>query len=87
MRISNLAYNELDKMNEVVRLQDSLIYTQMKHVDIVTWERNKFRERLEKSELEKIEIEKQLKQARKNVKIYSIAAFLIGSITTILLLY
>ena len=74
-------------MNEVVRLQDSLIYTKQSRLDIVTWQRDTFINELEKRQLLLIKTENELKQARQNVKIYSIAAFLIGSITTILLLY
>lgn len=87
LRISNLAFNELDKMNEIVRQQDSLIYAKQSRIDILTWQRDTFVNQLENAELEKIELEKKLKKAKQNVKNYSIAAFLLGAITTILLLY
>lgn len=87
LRISNLAFNELDKMNEVNRQQDSLIYAKQSRIDILTWQRDTFVSKLENAELEKIELEKKLKKAKTNVKNYSIAAFLLGAITTIILLY
>ena len=74
-------------MNEIVRQQDSLIYAKQSRIDILTWQRDTFVNQLENAELEKIELEKKLKKAQQNVKNYSIAAFLLGAITTILLLY
>ena len=87
LRISNLVFNELDKMNEVVRQQDSLIYVKQSRIAILTWQRDTFITSLEHTQIKLNETEKALKKAKQNVKNYSIAAFLIGSITTILLLY
>ena len=63
LRISNLAFNELDKMNEIVRQQDSLIYAKQSRIDILTWQRDTFVNQLENAELEKIELEKKLKKS------------------------
>lgn len=87
LRISNLAFNELDKMIEVARQQDSLIWVKQSRLDIVTWQRDTFITQLESTQTKLNQTESKLKNAQQNVKIYSIAAFLIGSITTILLLY
>ena len=87
LRISNLVFNELDKMNEVVRQQDSLIYAKQSRIDILTWQRDTFITSLENTQLKLNETELKLKKAKQNVKNYSIAAFLLGAITTILLLY
>ena len=87
LRISNLVFNELDKMNEVSRQQDSLIYVKQSRIDILTWQRDTFITSLENTQIKLNETESALKKAKQNVKNYSIAAFLLGSITTILLLY
>lgn len=87
LRISNLAFNELDKMNEIVRQQDSLIYVKQSRIDILTWQRDTFITSLENNQLKLNETESALKKAKQNVKNYSIAAFLLGAITTIILLY
>lgn len=87
LRISNLVFNELDKMNEVVRQQDSLIYIKQSRIDILTWQRDTFVTSLENTQIKLNQTELALKKAKQNVKNYSIAAFLIGSITTILLFY
>ena len=87
LRISNLAFNELDKMNEVSRQQDSLIYAKQSRIDILTWQRDTFITSLENTQIKLNQTELKLKQAKTNVKNYSIAAFLLGAITTILLLY
>ena len=87
LRISNLAFNELDKMNEIVRQQDSLIYAKQSRIDILTWQRDTFITSLENTQIKLNETESALKKAKTNVKNYSIAAFLLGAITSILLLY
>ena len=87
LRISNLVYNELDKMNEIVRQQDSLIYAKQSRIDILTWQRDTFINQLENTQIKLNETESALKKAKQNVKNYSIAAFLLGAITTIILLY
>lgn len=87
LRISNLAFNELDKMNEVARQQDSLIYVKQSRIDILTWQRDTFITSLENTQIKLNKAESELKKAKQNVRNYSIAAFLLGSITTILLLY
>lgn len=87
LRISNLAFNELDKMNEVSRQQDSLIYAKQSRIDILTWQRDTFVNQLENTQIKLNETESALKKAKQNVKNYSIAAFLLGAITTIILLY
>ena len=87
LRISNLVFNELDKMNEISRQQDSLIYAKQSRIDILTWQRDTFIISLENAQIKLNETEKALKKAKTNVKNYSIAAFLLGAITTILLLY
>ena len=87
MRISNLAFNELDKMNEISRQQDSLIYAKQSRIDILTWQRDTFINQLENTQIKLNETELKLKKAKTNVKNYSIAAFLLGAITSILLLY
>ena len=87
LRISNLVFNELDKMNEVSRQQDSLIYAKQSRIDILTWQRDTFITSLENTQIKLNETESALKKAKQNVKNYSIAAFLLGAITTIILLY
>lgn len=87
LRISNLVFNEIDKMNEVSRQQDSLIYAKQSRIDILTWQRDTFITSLENTQIKLNETESALKKAKQNVKNYSIAAFLLGAITTILLLY
>ena len=87
LRISNLAFNELDKMNEISRQQDSLIYAKQSRIDILTWQRDTFINQLENTQIKLNETELKLKKAKTNVKNYSIAAFLLGAITSILLLY
>lgn len=87
LRISNLAFNELNKMNEVSRQQDSLIYAKQSRIEILKWQRDTFITSLENTQLKLNETELALKKAKQNVKNYSIAAFILGSITTILLLY
>lgn len=74
-------------MIEVARQQDSLIWVKQSRLDIVTWQRDTFITQLESTQTKLNQTESKLKNAQQNVKIYSIAAFLIGSITTILLLY
>ena len=87
LRISNLVFNELDKMNEISRQQDSLIYVKQSRIDILTWQRDTFVNQLENTQIKLNETELKLKQAKTNVKNYSIAAFLLGAITSIILLY
>ena len=87
LRISNLAFNELDKMNEVARQQDSLIWIKQSRLDIVTWQRDTFITRLESTQTKLNDKESELIKAKQKIKTYSIAAFLLGSITTIILLY
>ena len=87
LRITNLAFNELDKMIEVSRQQDSLIWAKQSRLDIVTWQRDTFITQLENTQIKLNETELKLKKAKTNVKNYSIAAFLLGAITTIILLY
>ena len=87
LRISNLAFNELDKMNEISRQQDSLIYAKQSRIDILTWQRDTFINQLENTQIKLNETELKLKKAKTNVKNYSIAAFLLGAITTIIILY
>lgn len=87
LRISNLVFNELDKMNEISRQQDSLIYVKQSRIDILTWQRDTFITSLENNQIKLNETESALKKAKQNVKNYSIAAFLLGAITTIILLY
>ena len=87
LRITNLAFNELDKMNEVNRLQDSMIWIKQSRLDIVTWQRDTFITQLESTQTKLNEKESELLKAKQKIKTYSIAAFLLGSITTIILLY
>ena len=87
LRISNLVYNELDKMNEVNRLQDSMIWIKQSRLDIVTWQRDTFITQLESTQTKLNDKEFELIKAKQKIKTYSIAAFLLGSITTIILLY
>lgn len=87
LRISNLVYNELDKMNEVARQQDSMIWIKQSRLDIVTWQRDTFITQLESTQTKLNDKESELIKAKQKIKTYSIAAFLIGSITTIILLY
>ena len=87
LQISNLVFNELDKMNEIVRQQDSLIYAKQSRIDILTWQRDTFITSLENTQIKLNETESALKKAKTNVKNYSIAAFLLGAITTIILFY
>ena len=87
LRISNLVYNELDKMNEVNRLQDSMIWIKQSRLDIVTWQLDTFITQLESTQTKLNEKESELLKAKQKIKTYSIAAFLLGSITTIILLY
>ena len=87
LQISNLVFNELDKMNDISRQQDSLIYAKQNRIDILTWQRDTFITSLENAQIKLNETELALKKAKTNVKNYSIAAFLLGAITTILLLY
>ena len=87
LRISNLVYNELDKMNEVNRLQDSMIWIKQSRLDIVTWQRDTFISQLESTQTKLNDKESELTKAKQKINIYSIAAFLLGSITTIILLY
>ena len=87
LRISNLVFNELDKMNEIVRQQDSLIHVKQSRIDILTWQRDTFINSLENTQIKLNETELKLKKAKQNVKNYSIVAFLLGAITTIILLY
>ena len=87
LRISNLVFNELDKMNEVARQQDSLIWIKQSRLDIVTWQRDTFITRLESTQTKLNDKESELIKAKQKIKTYSIAAFLLGSITTIILLY
>ena len=51
LRISNLVFNELDKMNEIVRQQDSLIYAKQSRIDILTWQRDTFITSLENTQI------------------------------------
>jgi hypothetical protein len=87
LRITNLAFNELDKMNEVNRLQDSMIWIKQSRLDIVTWQRDTFITQLESTQTKLNDKESELLKAKQKIKTYSIAAFLLGSITTIILLY
>ena len=87
LRISNLVFNELDKMNEVARQQDSLIWIKQSRLDIVTWQRDTFITRLESTQTKLNDKESELIKAKQKIKTYSIAAFLLGSVTTIILLY
>ena len=87
LRISNLVFNELDKMNQIVRQQDSLIWAKQSRLDIVTWQRDTFITQLEVCQLKANKTESELIKAKQKIKTYSIAAFLLGSITTIILLY
>ena len=74
-------------MNEIVRQQDSLIYAKQSRIDILTWQRDTFITSLENTQIKLNETESALKKAKTNVKNYSIAAFLLGAIITIILLY
>ena len=74
-------------MNEVSRQQDSLIYAKQSRIDILTWQRDTFVSQLENTQIKLNETESALKKAKQNVKNYSIAAFLLGAITTIIILY
>ena len=74
-------------MNEVSRQQDSLIYAKQSRIDILTWQRDTFITSLENAQLKLNETELKLKKAKTNVKNYSIAAFLLGALTTIILFY
>ena len=55
LRISNLAFNELDKMNEVSRQLDSLIYAKQSRIDILTWQRDTFVNQLENTQIKLID--------------------------------
>ncbi len=68
LRISNLVYNELDKMNEVNRLQDSLIWIKQSRLDIVTWQRDTFITQLESTQTKLNDKESELIKAKQKIK-------------------
>jgi hypothetical protein len=87
VKISNLAFNELDKMIEINRKQDSLIWTKQSRIELLKYQVDIRTKQVEECNLQLIKAEKDLQNAKNRAKLFTITAFLLGSITTILLLY
>jgi hypothetical protein len=87
VKISNLAFNELDKMIEVNRQQDSLIWTKKSRIELLNWQVELRTKQVEDCNSKLIKAEYDLQNAQNRAKLFTITAFLLGSITTILLLY
>jgi hypothetical protein len=87
LKISNLAFNELDKMIEVNRQQDSLIWTKQSRIELLKYQVELRTKQVEDCNSKLIQQEKDLQKAQNRAKLFTITAFLLGSITTILLLY
>jgi hypothetical protein len=87
VKISNLAFNELDKMIEVNRQQDSLIWTKQSRIELLNWQVELRTKQVEDCNSKLIKAESDLQKAKNREKLFTITAFLLGSITTILLLY
>jgi hypothetical protein len=87
VKISNLAFNELDKMIEVNRKQDSLIWAKQSRIELLNWQVELRTKQVEDCNSKLIKAETDLQKAQNRAKLFTITAFLLGSITTILLLY
>jgi hypothetical protein len=87
VKISNLAFNELDKMIEINRQQDSLIWTKKSRIELLNWQVDLRTKQVEDCNSKLIKAESDLQKAQNRAKLFTITAFLLGSITTILLLY
>ena len=87
VKISNLAFNELDKMIEINRQQDSLMWTKKSRIELLNWQVELRTKQVEDCNSKLIQQEKDLQNANNRAKLFTITAFLLGSITTILLLY
>jgi hypothetical protein len=87
VKISNLAFNELDKMIEINRQQDSLIWTKQSRIELLNWQVELRTKQVEDCNSKLIKAESDLQKAKNRAKLFTITAFLLGSITTILLLY
>jgi hypothetical protein len=87
VKISNLAFNELDKMIEINRQQDSLIWTKQSRIELLNWQVELRTKQVEDCNSKLIKAESDLQKANNRAKLFTITAFLLGSITTILLLY
>jgi len=87
LKISNLAFNELDKMIEINRQQDSLIWTKQSRIELLNWQVELRTKQVEDCNSKLIKAESDLQKAQNRAKLFTITAFLLGSITTILLLY
>ena len=74
-------------MIEVSRQQDSIIWAKQSRIDLLNWQVDLRTKQVEECNLKLIQQEKQLQKAKNNTKLFTITAFLLGSITTILLLY
>ena len=87
LKISNLAFNELDKMIEINRQQDSLLWTKQSRIELLNWQVELRTKQVEDCNSKLIKAESDLQKANNRAKLFTITAFLLGSITTILLLY
>ena len=87
VKISNLAFNELDKMIEINRQQDSLLWAKQSRIELLNWQVDLRTKQVEDCNSKLIKSESDLLKAKNRTKLFTITAFLLGSITTILLLY
>jgi hypothetical protein len=87
VKISNLAFNELDKMIEINRQQDSLIWAKQTRIELLKYQVELRTKQVEDCNSKLIKAESDLQKANNKAKLFTITAFLLGSITTILLLY
>jgi hypothetical protein len=87
VKISNLAFNELDKMIEINRQQDSLMWTKKSRIELLKYQVDLRTKQVEDCNSKLIKAESDLQKANNRAKLFTITAFLLGSITTILLLY
>jgi hypothetical protein len=87
VKISNLAFNELDKMIEINRQQDSLLWAKQSRIELLNWQVDLRTKQVEDCNTKLIKAESDLQKAKNRAKLFTITAFLLGSITTILLLY
>jgi hypothetical protein len=87
LKISNLAFNELDKMIEINRQQDSLMWTKKSRIELLKYQVDLRTKQVEDCNSKLIKAESDLQNANNRAKLFTITAFLLGSITTILLLY
>ncbi len=74
-------------MIEINRQQDSLIWTKKSRIELLNWQVELRTKQVEDCNSKLIKAETDLQKANNRAKLFTITAFLLGSITTILLLY